>query len=198
MQFEQTHSWVLASSSPRRVEFLNRYGFKFDIVPPNLIETVAPDELPPATVQRLAQLKAQAVLKNTQPGLVIAADSLVAYQGQAIFKPENFEQAYATLQQLNGQLHQVYTAFVVEDAVSGQRIEHLSLSEVQFKKLPLAFLRTYAKSKDPYDKSGAYSVQGLGTFLVDSVKGSVNSVIGFPIEVFLLKMFEKKWISLPE
>ena len=89
------------------------------------------------------------------------------------------------LEMLNGRTHEVVTAYAIYDRLTGNVIRKSASTQVKFKKIKKEILATYADTEDPLDKAGSYSVQGYGTFLVDSINGSFNNVVGLPIEMVI-------------
>lgn len=196
MKFDQLRAVVLASGSPRRKDYLNRYGFEFDIITADIDESVSPGESPETFAQRLAKEKAEAVQQQCTAGQIIIAADTIVVQGETILgKPASQKDILPALQLLNGKNHQVMTAYAVLDTVSGEMIQQLVSTEVEFFNLPEEQLKCYAASSEPLDKAGSYSIQGVGTFLVKSIKGSYNNVVGLPIEHLLQDLAKKEYIE---
>lgn len=166
---------VLASASPRRRELLAQLGFVFEVVPANLDESVAPDELPVDYVGRLAREKAGAV----EGDLVIAADTTVDVDGRILGKPADADDAKAMLRLLSGRPHHVHTGVAVRrgSAVASA----VTTTWVTFAALDEAAIDWYVATGEPFDKAGAYAIQGAGGVFVESVTGSVSGVIGLPL-----------------
>ena len=110
-------------------------------------------------------------------------------------KPETLQHARSMLSQLNGNAHKVFSGFSVLDSASGNEITDVICTKVQFKTIPPDMLEWYVSSGEPLGKAGAYSIQGHGAILVESITGSYNNVIGFPIENIIPYMAENSWIS---
>ncbi|MBX7148681.1 Maf family protein [bacterium] len=180
---------ILASGSPRRIELLKNAGFEFTIAPADIDETPRPREMPMDAALRLAMAKAQAVSASlTNPSLVLAADTLIAFQNSIIGKPNSPEHAFSLLKQLLGTSHEVITGFyllkthpkpipLLWDAI----ISKVSMRNAQDDEE----IWDYIKTGEPMDKAGAYALQGIGQKFVESVEGSHNNVIGLPIEAIL-------------
>lgn len=197
MIFSQNKSIILASGSPRRKELLERYGLRFRIIKHPVVESFQADEKPLSFVNRIAKEKAEAVAgyccKNE---VIIAADTIVIHKGTILGKPKSATEVYPMLLQLNGQLHQVITAYVIYNGESQQFLAKHAISKVYFNKLTASMLKAYAKTIEPLDKAGAYSIQGVGTFLVGSIEGSYNNIVGLPIEMLLLDLLAQNVIYL--
>ena len=197
MKIDQIKRIVLASGSPRRKEYLERYQFQFRIVTADIVEAINAGETPDHFVRRMAREKAQAVAPRCDADeVIIAADTIVELDGRVLGKPSSHQHAFRMLNDLNNQTHHVTTAFVVLDNQTGALSEKSTRTAVQFNNHSEASLKHYADSTEPMDKAGAYSIQGVGTFLVRSISGSYNNVVGFPIEQLILDLLEMKIVSV--
>ncbi|HAP76873.1 MAG TPA: septum formation inhibitor Maf [Acidimicrobiaceae bacterium] len=173
---------VLASSSPRRRELLERLGLTFRIASPDIDETPLPGESPIAYVTRLAVEKAHAVAAADDE-LVIAADTTVEADGLILAKPNEAADAHAAavamLRRLSGRTHATHTGVAVR---LGDRTEHeVVTTEVTFVTLSDADIEWYIATGEPLDKAGAYAVQGAGGVFVERIDGSVSNVVGLPL-----------------
>jgi septum formation protein len=168
---------VLASGSPRRSALLSSIGLGFEIVVPDVDESRFPDEDPAMFVERVARSKAAVV---DDPGaVVIAADTVVVFEGHVLGKPAHPNEAIAMLTALEGERHTVMTGLAVR---SGPRTEStVGISEVTFSSLTPNEIAGYVASGEPLDKAGSYGLGGLGAILVESVHGSPSNVIGLPL-----------------
>lgn len=199
--FNQHAPLVLASSSPRRRDFLTRYGLHFDITTPNIEEAQEPDEAPHDYARRMAREKGivageKQVSQTSDNGVILSADTVVVHNEILIGKPTSRDHAHAILTQLNGESHEVITAYRLAQASSGIALEQSVTTRVTFKRVSDAWIARYLDTDEPYDKAGAYSIQGMGTFLVDHVDGSANNVIGLPIECVLIDMVRMGWLTV--
>ena len=182
----QNRPLCLASSSPRRKMFLEKYDLQFDCHSPNINETPKSNEIPKNFVKRMANEKAQNIkqkfYKFSEDIVVLAGDTIVFFEGQILGKPETQRHAESMLIQLSGKTHQVFSGFSILDSKSGKVINKVICTEVKFLKLKKVKLEWYVNSGEPFGKAGAYSIQGLGSILIESISGSYNNVVGFPIE----------------
>ncbi len=197
----QNRPFCLASSSPRRQAFMKNYGFRFECYSPDIDEKQSKDEDVEKYVIRLANQKAEQVLNiiDFSAGtIILAGDTSVYLDDEVLGKPEDEQHAKAMLRQLSGRSHQVYSGFTLLDTSSNEIVSEMVVTEVQFRQLSDDLIKWYVETGEPSDKAGAYSIQGLGTILVDSIKGSFNNVVGFPIECILAIMQEKGWISFKQ
>jgi septum formation protein len=171
---------VLASSSPRRKELLERVALTFEVERADIDETPRNGESPKGYVKRLAKEKANVVAKrlNRQDVLVLAADTTVVHGKDILGKPKDAEHAFAMLKQLAGKEHEVFTAI----AVAGTHHDtFLVETKVTFRDATDEELRWYVRTGEPMDKAGAYAIQGIGAFLVERINGSPTNVIGLPV-----------------
>jgi septum formation protein len=182
----------LASRSPRRRELLAQIGVRYHLLlfrsrpesPPDVDETLLPNEAPDTYVERVARAKAQAGwkllrLRNLPLAPVLAADTTVALAGKSLGKPADRKEAAEMLASLSGQRHEVLTAVALmrDDEVESA----LSRSEVQFKKLSPAEIAQYVATGESDDKAGAYAVQGRAARFVVELRGSYSGVMGLPL-----------------
>lgn len=186
-------SLVLASASPRRQALLAQLGLAFQVDPAHVDESLRPSESPRTYVVRLAQDKAQSVAARHPDSLVLGADTTVALDGEVFGKPQDAAEARAMLARLAGRTHLVHTAV----ATAGRRSAVQAVeTAVRFAKATPEALAFYANSGEPLDKAGAYALQGLGGFLVESISGSHSGVIGLPL-VETLALLEAAGVRLP-
>lgn len=181
--FSCLYPFILASGSPRRQQFLQELGVEYRVVRPRGVEPAPQDgEQPERYALRAATAKAEAVagLCAAPQTVVLAADTVVALEGNILGKPENAADALRMLRLLAGRTHRVISAVSVF-LPGGDRLEFHDSTEVRFHAWPDAALAAYARSGEPLDKAGAYAIQGQGAFLVDSIAGSWSTVVGLPV-----------------
>ncbi len=136
-----------------------------------------PDEEPAVFVERVARAKAGVV--DDPDAVVIAADTIVVFEGHVLGKPAHPNEAISMLSALEGERHTVMTGLAVR---SGERIESVvEISEVTFTSLTQEEIAGYVASGEPLDKAGSYGLGGLGAVFVESVHGSPSNVIGLPL-----------------
>lgn len=178
---------MLASTSPRRRELLERLGARFEVM--------APDEAAEAGLQAgrtirdtalavvaAAEAKAASVLTQAPRGsLVIGADTVVLLGGRLLGKPKDAAEAGRMLRRLSGRTHRVVTAVAVLESGSGRRGSGWEETRVRFRPLGEEEIAGYVASGEPLDKAGAYGIQGLGGLLVERVDGCYFNVVGLPL-----------------
>jgi septum formation protein len=168
---------ILASSSPRRRDLLSILVESFRVVVPHIDESVNDGELPACYVERLAISKAEHCMKEKT--IVIAADTCVSIENEILGKPVNRDHARAMLQRLSGRKHQVYTGLAI--LAPAHRYAITVKTAVQFSRLDDAVIEDYLDTDEPYDKAGAYGIQGIAGSFVAAIEGSYSSVVGLPL-----------------
>ena len=177
---------VLASGSPRRLELLRQLGLSFEVRPPEVDESLLPDERPEAAAERLGRQKA---LRAAGPGaLSLGCDTLVVHGGAILGKPSSPAAAAAMLERLSGQQHVVFTGIAL---ATPDRIESaVEATRVWVRPLSMRECEEYAATGEPRDKAGAYGIQGFGTAIVERIDGDHTNVMGLPVRR-LLELFER-------
>ena len=172
---------ILASASPRRRYLLEQAGLRFTVVPSQVDERRAPGASPPDHVRALAEAKAREVAQAHPQAWVIGADTVVVIEGRILGKPADMAQARRMLGRLSGQKHLVHTGFALCCVARARWISATVTTEVEFKSLSPAEIEWYLQTGEPFDKAGAYAIQGIGTFLVRRINGSYTNVVGLPV-----------------
>jgi septum formation protein len=172
---------ILASQSPRRRYLLERAGLKFSVIPSGVDEKSIPAGDPDAYVRALAEAKAGDIAGRYPESWVIGADTIVVVDGRILGKPRSGADAKQMLRSLSGRVHQVLTGYCIRHAASGTCFADTSRTEVRFKSLVPAEIDWYVATGEPFDKAGAYAIQGIGTFLVKTINGSYTNVVGLPV-----------------
>ena len=176
----------LASASPRRRELLESLGLAFHVEPAGVDESALPDEPARDHVVRLAAKKAATVaaaLRNRGiEALVLAADTTVTIDGAILGKPMDANDALAMLRRLAGRRHDVITACRLVRNDDGRTAAAVVLSSVRFNPWSDSLARWYVATGEPFDKAGAYGIQGRGVLLASGIEGSWSNVVGLPLE----------------
>jgi septum formation protein len=183
-------NFILASKSPRRHYLLTQAGLEFQVIPSTIDENKFPLSDPETYVQELATAKARDIAQKHPKSWVIGADTIVLINETILGKPRSKNQARAMLQQLSGKTHQVLTGYCICCESRQVLFSETVTTSVLFKQLSEDEIEWYIGSDEPFDKAGAYAIQGLGTFLVKAINGSYTNVVGLPVcEVieFLIK-----------
>jgi nucleoside triphosphate pyrophosphatase len=176
---------ILASNSPRRAEILSNAGFAFEMCSMNIDESPRPRESGQAHVLRLATAKAQAAARHIQrqrrAAIVVGADTVVLARGKIFGKPRDANDARRMLRLLSGRMHQVLTGVSIVRLSGGKELHHVESTRVHFVKLLSDDIETYIATGEPFDKAGAYGIQGIGGRFVDRLDGCYFNVMGLPL-----------------
>jgi septum formation protein len=176
---------VLASKSPRRAEILRHAGFDFETYPAHVDEARRPRESARARVERLALAKARLVAERTKragrSAIIIGADTVVLAQGKILGKPSDVKEARRMLRLLNGRTHQVLTGLALIRVPDGMEAHHVETTAVRFVKLSKHDIDDYIATGEPFDKAGAYGIQGIAGRFVSRVDGCYFNVMGLPV-----------------
>ena len=167
----------LASSSPRRRAMLSILVDDFTVTAPCIDESVNLGELPAHYVERLAVSKAEHSIEGER--IVIAADTCVSVDQQILGKPLTRDHAGAMLRRLSGREHHVYTGLAILSA--NHRHSLTVMTTVRFSVLDDCLIEYYLSTDEPYDKAGAYGIQGIAGSFVAAIEGSYSSVVGLPL-----------------
>lgn len=174
---------ILASASERRQELLKKITTDFSIkISDFREESVTFEGNIIEYVENIALGKAKCI--NSQindDSIIIAADTIVAYENKILGKPKNKEDAYEMLSLLSGNKHYVYTGLVLINTKSKEILKWTEKTEVEFSKLTKEEIIKYIDTKEPMDKAGAYGIQGLGGVFVKGIKGCYYNVVGLPL-----------------
>lgn len=185
--------FILASSSPRRQELLTQIGLKFEAIPAHINETRRSAESPTNYVQRLALEKAQTIHMLHPNAFVLGADTTVEVDGHALEKPVNRSDAERMLRALSGRMHHVHTGI----ALLSPRglLTHLETTSVTFSSVAEVELQQYLDSPEPYDKAGAYGIQGYAARWIPRIDGDYFNVMGLPLAATVRLLKELNYSS---
>lgn len=181
---------VLASASPRRRELLERMGLRFRIHPAAVEEDNDPNDGPAMMVASNAALKASFVSELEPDALVLGSDTTVALDAEVLNKPRDLDEARRMLHRLAGRSHQVYTAVALSWKEGVFEEVFVESSAVRFKDFDDAVIDRYFEEVNPLDKAGAYGIQQARDLIIESVEGSVENVMGLPIQRLAQKLAE--------
>ncbi len=168
---------ILGSASPRRRELLAQIGvFPDEIVPANIDETPAPDELPRPYVERMAHHKNIAVSGD---GVILTADTTVSVGRRILGKPADAAEAAEFLLLVSGRRHRVTTsvAMRLDDVIRQKTVE----TRVKMKRLSDAEISAYLRSGEWQGKAGGYAIQGMAAAFIPEIYGSYTNVVGLPL-----------------
>ena len=172
---------ILASKSPRRKYLLEQAGLTFSIIPSDFDERTVTISEPDAYVKKLAEAKASDISELHPASWIIGADTIVLIDNKILGKPGSNAEARSMLKQLSGKTHQVLTGYCICCKNKNTVYSETAKTDVHFKSLSNAEIDWYIQSGEPFDKAGAYAIQGIGTFLVKRINGSYTNVVGLPV-----------------
>ena len=172
---------ILASASPRRQELLASAGISFETIPSEADEGTHEGESPGEYVRRLAREKAADVAAKHRHRWVLAADTIVVIDDSILGKPRDLPEAREMLERLSGREHRVMTGYCILHCSSGKTREGRVITRVRFKSLSPEEINWYLDTGEPFDKAGAYAVQGKAAFMVKEISGSYTNVVGLPL-----------------
>ena len=179
---------ILASASPRRRELLSVITDDFLVSPSRVEEIVPPDIGLLETAEYLARIKAEDVAKNYKDDIVIGADTCVIAEGEILGKPKDKADAFRMIKLLSGKTHSVITgcAVICNGVTNSFSVE----TKVEFYSLSDREIGEYINSSEPYDKAGAYGVQGKASLFVKQIVGDYFNVVGLPVALLNQKLKE--------
>lgn len=168
---------ILASKSPRRRELLSLITPDFKIMTADVDEALPDGIKPDEAVKYLSKIKAQPF--DNGADTIIGADTVVAVDGKILGKPPSRADAFNMLTMLSGKWHSVFTGVTViaPDYTKTVCVE----TRVKFYALSDDEINAYLDTDEPYDKAGAYGIQGKGSLLVEKIDGDYFNVVGLPV-----------------
>lgn len=176
----------LASKSPRRQEILQNLKIPFSLIESPYQERFEDvvELTPEQQAAKLAGFKAYHASSALNEGLIIGADTIVVQGDTILGKPKNREDAEAMLHSLSGKRHRVITGLAVVDVAGLRTLSHAEVTRVFFRELSRSDVDFYLNTDEPYDKAGAYGIQGHAGLFVEKLEGCYFNVVGFPVVAF--------------
>ena len=171
---------VLASASPRRKELISLIADNVEIRPAECDETLTDGIGAREAVEYLSKIKNDAAKSiSAHDELIISADTVVAVSNEILGKPADKEDARRMIKLLSGRTHQVYTGVTI--SYKGNAVTFSEKTDVSFFDLTDDEIESYVSSSEPYDKAGAYGIQGKASLLVSGINGDYFNVVGLPV-----------------
>jgi septum formation protein len=173
---------VLGSASPRRREILTNLRIPIRVLPADVPEEVLGVEAAPAYIERIVADKLAAVGQRAQGAgaAILVADTIVVVDGAILGKPTDYDDAERLLRRIVGRTHIVFTRYAIGAIDGTLAVARTVKSEVRLRAASAAEIRGYAETGEGLDKAGAYAIQGVGAFLIESIDGSYTNVVGLP------------------
>lgn len=184
---------VLASSSLRRIEMLNKVGYDFEVVPADIEEKINNNLDIESAIEELAFIKADSVFSSYQNNVVLAADTVVVCENRILGKPMDYNDAKSMLKFLSNKTHRVITGVCV---LSKEKsiIDH-EVTYVTFHALSDTQIDEYLQHDEAFDKAGSYAIQGLANKFVQKIEGDYDNVVGLPLTK-VRQLLEKQGIRV--
>ncbi|MGH1537534.1 MAG: Maf family protein [Gammaproteobacteria bacterium] len=172
--------FILASGSSRRHSLLNQLDLAYRISIPDINEMTEPNESPEIYVCRMARSKALQVFETTEyDQSILAADTIITLSNEIIGKPIDVQHAKNILQKLSAAEHNVLTALYLK--TQNENYKAIVKTKVKFRPLSSIEINAYCLTDEPYDKAGAYAIQGLASSFIEYISGSYTNVMGLPL-----------------
>ena len=181
---------VLASKSPRRKAILEMADIPFVQIPGNVRETWM-DGSPGSVVQHWARKKAENILFSFTGAPVLGADTMVALGDELLGKPHDEDQATVMLARLSGEWHSVFGGVCILWPERGIDLQFVEETRVLFRNLEADEIKAYISTGEPFDKAGAYGIQGYGSLLVERIEGCYFNVMGLPVSRFVHELRDR-------
>lgn len=179
---------ILASSSPRRQEILTKLGIPFQVIIPEIDETIPGDLEPEVVAERFATKKVDAVMRTIPTGQVIpwilGADTIIALDGKMYGKPENQDQATEFLKDFSGKEQTVVSAIALFNGKLNYLSTRINKTKVHFSKMSDQEIEWYVNTGEWHGAAGGYRIQGMASCFIEHIEGSYSSIIGLPIFEF--------------
>lgn len=182
----QQRRLFLASSSPRRVEMLEKMGVSFSVIPNLCI-----DEVNPSSCKDLNELRSivlynchlkASLSQSNYEGLIMSSDTLVYFPNHILATPQSRIEAETMLKTLSNQRHYVCSGVCIIDTATQDIFKIENVTEVIFNPLSNSDIDMYINSGSPFDKAGGYGIQDVPDSFIQTVKGEIETVIGLPYE----------------
>ena len=187
---------ILASSSPRRREIFALLGLPFETVAPDFEEILSLNRPAREEVLDFALGKARSVANGRPNSIVIGSDTMILIKGEKIGKPSGIENARQMLRALSGKTHRILTSVVILDGAGEPGLRTVEEVSVKMRAFTNAEIERYLSHSESLDKAGAYSIQGEGAALIESIDGDYLAAVGLPLKP-IAGYLKSRGISIP-
>jgi len=173
---------ILASTSPRRREILALLGLPFEVIAPGFDELASSDRPVEEEVLDFALGKAESVARDNLESIVIGSDTMILINGKKIGKPDRITGARQMLRALSGKAHRIFTSVAIVDSLGGPGLRMVEKVSVRMRDYSESEIEDYLSGNESLDKAGAYSIQGRGRALIESIDGDYLAAVGLPLK----------------
>ena len=173
---------ILASTSPRRRQILGLLGLPFEVIEPAFEEIVSCQRNIEGEVLYFGLGKAESVASRNPQAIVIGSDTMISIDGDKIGKPCDLSDAGRMLRTLAGRMHHISTSVAIIDGLGGAGLETVEKVKVKMRDFSDAEVEDYLACNESLDKAGAYSIQGEGRHLIESIEGDYLAAVGLPLK----------------
>jgi septum formation protein len=187
---------ILASTSPRRREILALLGLPFEVIDPNFDELISPDQSIREQVLDFAVGKASSVARSNPASIVIGSDTMILLDNTKIGKPSGIAEARDILHFLAGRTHRIFTSVAMLDSSGGPDLGIVEEVLVKMRDYSEVEIEHYLGCNESLDKAGAYSIQGQGRALIESISGDYLAAVGLPLKP-IAEYLKSRGISVP-
>jgi septum formation protein len=187
---------ILASTSPRRREILALLGLPFEVIPPSFDELALPNRPVEDEVLAFALGKAESVARDNPESIVIGGDTMILLNTKKIGKPNGIADAKQILSDLSGKTHRILTSVAIFDGLGGPGLRIVDVVSVLMRDYSDKEIEHYLSCRESLDKAGAYSIQGEGRALIESIHGDYLAAVGLPLKP-IADYLRSRGISFP-
>ncbi len=173
---------ILASTSPRRREILERLGLPFEVIAPGFDELASSDRPVEDEVLDFALGKAASVARDNPNSIVIGSDTMILINAKKVGKPDGIADAKQILRSLSGKTHRIFTSVAIVDGSGGPGLRIVEEVSVRMRDYSEKEIEDYLSCNESLDKAGAYSIQGRGRALIESIDGDYLTAMGLPLK----------------
>ncbi len=187
---------ILASTSPRRREILALLGLPFEVISPGFDEHASSSRPVEDEVLDFARGKAESVARGNPESIVIGSDTMILLDAKKIGKPDGIDDAKQILRSLSGKTHRIFTSVAILDGLGGPGLRIVEEVSVTMRDYSEKEIERYLSCNESLDKAGAYSIQGEGRALIDSVHGDYLAAVGLPLKA-IAGYLKSRGLSVP-
>jgi septum formation protein len=187
---------ILASTSPRRREILSLLALSFEVIAPEFDERPLTDRPIEEEVLDFAVGKAQSVARHHPKSIIVGSDSMILINATKIGKPDGIADAKEMLRLLSGKTHRIFTSVAILDDLNGPGLRFVEEVSVKMRDYSEKEIEHYLSCDESLDKAGAYSIQGEGRNLIESIRGDYLAAVGLPLKP-IADYLKSRGISVP-